>query len=194
MVVRVRGRLASKPAVGRSLNYISRGGTLPALHSSGLLVLGREALRHIRDRWCGDNAAYATGRAEGTQALGVVLSMPAGTPLAAVEAAAHAWARKHLSPDTEWLAVAHADRAHPHVHVCVRAVKLDGRRLTASPAQVQQWRVSFAEYLVGQGVEADATSRHEKLERSRERRLEHAHERVLARALGHDVPPVSLTR
>ena len=40
--------------------------------------------------------------------------------------------------------VRHDDQEHPHVHVTVRAVGRDGRRLARGKEQLQVWREDFA--------------------------------------------------
>lgn len=165
VIVRVTGRTKSVRTLGAQLVYNARGGRLDAEHSSGRVLHGNAELHVLRDRWAEENSVLARHPSCPTQSLGVVLSMPAGTDAAAVRAAAVAWAHQHLSPRTEWLATVHHDRAHPHAHVAIRAVQDDGRRIAASPAQIQQWRESFARGLQSLGIEAHATPRREKMER-----------------------------
>lgn len=164
VIVRVSRRTKSVRAMGSQFLYLTRNAALTGEHSNGRMLHGVDDLRDLRDRWARTNAAYAISQAP-TQTLGVVLSMPPGTPLVAVVDAARAWAQEHLSPRTEWFMVPHADQAAPHVHVAVRSVQNDGRRISASPAEVQAWRVAFADGLQAQGIEADATPRREKVER-----------------------------
>lgn len=164
VIVRISRRTKSVRAMGSQFLYLTRNAALPGEHSSGRTLAGVNDLRELRDRWARTNAAYGVSQAP-TQTLGVVLSMPPGTPLTAVVDAARTWAQEHLSPRTEWFMVPHADQAAPHAHVAVRSVQNDGRRISAGPAEVQAWRVAFADGLQAQGIEADATPRHEKVER-----------------------------
>jgi hypothetical protein len=50
-------------------------------------------------------------------------------------------------------------RAHPHVHVVLKALDEDGHRLNIRKATLRSWRAKFAENLRGLGVPANATER-----------------------------------
>lgn len=143
------------------LDYITRNGRLPAQNQDGVLISDRTALRYLHDDWLLANAAESRGRTNpnATQSVSLILSMPPGTPADAVEAAARTWARETFKGTHDWLMVRHDDTRHPHVHVAVRAVGRDGRRLTPGPADLQQWRERFARELRRRGVAAEATPR-----------------------------------
>lgn len=107
------------------------------------------------------NAAEARGKAgpNATQSVAVILSMPPGSPPDRVEAAARTWAKETFGGKYDYLMARHDDTDHPHVHVTVRAVGYDGKRLAPGPADLQQYRERFAHQLRRQGVEAEATPR-----------------------------------
>lgn len=172
VIVKVTGRARNPKALGAQLAYLTRKGDLPGLHSTGRVLHGMEDMRDLKAAWMADNAAYALHPSCQTQSVGIVLSMPEGTPRDAVREAAHEWAREHLSPSTEWVAVQHADRRHYHTHVCARAVLTDGYRLTSSPRELQDWRETFARELQERGVMALATPRHELIQLALARRQE----------------------
>lgn len=165
VIVRVSGRARGPAGLADQLSYNTRKGTLEGELSNGRILHGRADLHELRDRWVDDNAAYTRCPSCPTQSVGIVLSMPAGTPHDAVIEATRAWAREHISPVTEWFAVQHADVAHFHSHVAVRAVRLDGYRVAGTHPEVQAWRETFAQSLQQQGVTALATPRHEKIQR-----------------------------
>lgn len=165
VIVRVTGRTSSPRSLTVQFAYNTREGTLLAEHSSGRVLDGLDELRALQRQWVRENHALARNPSCPTQSLGVVLSMPAGTSPAALRAAGMAWAREHMSPRTEWLAVQHHDKAHPHLHVSVRSVQYDGRRVTATRAEVQRWRESFALGLQAHGIAADATPQRDKVQR-----------------------------
>lgn len=55
--------------------------------------------------------------------------------------------------------VMHTDEPHPHVHLVVRSVGNDGRRLRIQKATLRGWRREFAHHLRAKGVAANATER-----------------------------------
>lgn len=161
-MVKLTGRCRGGPVQLKShLDYITRNGRLQAETQDGQRITGREALRNLHDDWLLANAAHARSmnRPNATQSVALILSMPPGTSPDRVEAAARTWARETFAGKNDWLMVRHDDTDHPHVHVTVRAVGQDGRRLAPGPNDLQQWRERFARELRRLGVEAEATPR-----------------------------------
>lgn len=99
------------------------------------------------------------GRAPGKVTHHLILSMSAGTPAAGLFASAQAFAREEFALKHRYATVLHTDQAYPHVHLVVRALGEDGRRLRIRRATLRQWRERFAEELRARGIEANATPR-----------------------------------
>ncbi len=76
-----------------------------------------------------------------------------------VEDAARTWARETLGGRHDYLLARHNDTKHQQVHVTVRAVGYDGKRLAPGPDDLQAWRERFALELRRLGVEAEASRR-----------------------------------
>src|SRR5262249_33187543 len=89
----------------------------------------------------------------------MIFSMPAGTPPKKVLAAAQNFAREEVGAKHRYVMVLHTDEPHPHVHMVVRAMGYDGRRLNIRKAKLREWRREFARHLREQGVAANATER-----------------------------------
>jgi type IV secretory pathway VirD2 relaxase len=161
-MVKLTGRSRGGPAhLKAHLDYITRNGRLQAETQDGEKIADRARLRALHDDWLLANAAESRGRStpNATQSVAIILSMPPGTPPDRVEAAARTWARETFAGKHDWLMARHDDTSHPHVHVTVRAVGHDGRRLAPGPADLQLWRERFARELRRLGVEAEATPR-----------------------------------
>ena len=143
------------------LDYITRNGRLPLQTQDGQRITDRSALRALHDDWLLANAVQACGRRgpNATQSVSLILSMPPGTPADRLEAAATTWARQAFGSHYDWVMARHDDTAHPHVHLAVRAVGRNGRRLSPKLADLQQWREGFAHELRRLGVQAEATPR-----------------------------------
>ncbi|MGG5889492.1 relaxase/mobilization nuclease domain-containing protein [Falsiroseomonas sp. HC035] len=165
VMVKITGRSRGIVHLKSHLDYLTRNGRLEAETQDGQQVPNRAALRELHDDWLMANALMERDRGvrvgpEKAQSVGIILSMPAGAPPDRVQDAARVWARETFGDRHDWLMVRHDDRDHPHVHVTVRAVGSDGRRLVAGPADLQAWRERFAAELRRLGVEAEATPRH----------------------------------
>lgn len=161
VMVKVTGRARGVAGLKAHLDYVTRNGKLTAETRDGELIRDRASLRHLHDDWLMTNSANARGRAtlQGAQSVGVILSMEAGTPRDRVQDAARTWARETFGDRHDWIMVRHDDKDHPHVHVTVRAVGSDGKRLAPGPKDLQEWRERFARELRRLGVEAEATPR-----------------------------------
>ena len=160
VMVKITGRSRGVVHLKQHLDYITRNSRLQAELQDGSKVETRADLRALHDDWLAANILGERGghRPGAAQSVGIILSMPEGTPPDRVHDAARSWARATLG-DHDWLLVRHDDRGHPHVHVTVRAVGPMGKRLTAGPADLQRWRETFARELRGLGIEAEATPR-----------------------------------
>lgn len=143
------------------MDYITRNGRLQAETQDGARITDRAGLRALHDDWMLANAAEARGKIapNAAQSVGIILSMSPGSPPDRVEAAARTWAQETFGGKHDYLMARHDDTDHPHVHITVRAVGADGKRLAPGPADLQQWRERFARELRRQGVEAEATPR-----------------------------------
>jgi type IV secretion system T-DNA border endonuclease VirD2 len=161
-MVKVTGRSRGGPGHLKShLDYITRNGRLQAETHDNRKITDRAGLRALHDDWLLANATDQRGKASpnATQSVAIILSMPPSTPPDRVEDAARTWARETLGGKYDWLMARHDDTGHPHVHVTVRAVGYDGRRLAPGPDDLQQWRERFARELRRLGIDAEATPR-----------------------------------
>lgn len=161
-MVKVTGRArGGATALRAHLDYITRGGRLALETGDGARITDRAGMRALEEDWVLANAVEARGPAvpHAAQSVALTLSMPPGTPADLVEEAARAWAQETFGGTHDWAMARHDDRGHPHVHVTVRAVGRDGRRLAPGPADLRAWRERFARELRERGVEAEATPR-----------------------------------
>jgi len=140
-------------------DYISRNGQVELEDERGQVIHGVEVVRELRDDWKGSGGhsiPYDGGYRR--EAFNIVLSMPPGTDREGVLRAARAFAKDTFA-NHQYVLAAHNDEAHPHVHLCVKAVSLDLVRLNPRKADLQAWREAFAEKLRENGIEANATAR-----------------------------------
>ncbi|MCM8738855.1 relaxase/mobilization nuclease domain-containing protein [Azospirillum sp. A1-3] len=161
-MVKIAGRAGGGGAdLHNHLAYITRQGRLSAETQDGERIGAPARLDALIEEWLLANAAEARGANDpsATQAVALIVSMPPGTPPDPVEAAARAWAQDIFARRHDWVMVRHDDTGHPHVHITVRAVGHDGRRLAPGPGELQRWRERFAGELRRCGLEAEATPR-----------------------------------
>jgi len=156
VMVKISGGGKDMRSIKAHMDYISRNGAVELEDEQGRVHQGKEDVRAVRDDWRGGGIPYEDGKKR--EAFNIVLSMPPGTDRASVKKAARAFASE-LFGNHQYVFAAHEDEKHPHVHLAVKAVDLDGVRLNPRKADLQRWRETFAEKLREQGIEANATPR-----------------------------------
>jgi len=151
--------------ISNNLTYISRDGQLEIEDQDGQVIHGKDAVADLKAEWRDGGmpiAADSTMR----DAFHLVLSMPTRTDPLSVQRAARDFATREFS-GFQYAMVLHTfetdpdpkPSSHPHVHLTVKAVGLDGVRLNPRKADLQRWREGFAEALREHGIEATTTSR-----------------------------------
>lgn len=156
VMVKISGGGKDMRGIKAHFDYISRNGQVEIEDEQGRIHQGKEEVRDVRDDWKGGGIPYESGTRR--EAFNIVLSMPPGTDRAAVKDAAREFASELFS-NHQYVFAAHDDEKHPHIHLAVKAVDLDGVRMNPRKADLQHWRETFAEKLRGQGIEANATPR-----------------------------------
>jgi len=144
-------------AVKANLDYITRNGKVELEDSQGNTYLGKESVKEFFDEWNDFDREKRNKNQRDTMKM--VLSMPAGTDADALKKAARDFIKKEYSANHEYAFALHTDEKHPHVHVVVKTLGFDQKRLNPRKADIQQWRENFAEKLNDRGIDAVATPR-----------------------------------
>ncbi len=153
-------------SVARHLNYIGRRGELELETDDGSRLQGRGAGQRLVEDWDLDldrdrresTLSGTVGRAP-KLVHKIMLSMPPGTPAQGVLKAARNFAREEFALKHRYAFVLHTDEPHPHVHLVVKAISEQGKRLNIRKAMLREWRREFARHLREQGIAANATER-----------------------------------
>ena len=154
-------------AVGRHINYLDRDGELEIHTDEGERLKGKGADEMLIDDWDLDLEEKRRTAELKPRTLGkppklvhkVLFSMPAGTPPQKVLTAVKGFAREEFGAKHRYAMVLHTDEPHPHVHMVVKAMGNDGKRLNIRRDTLRYWRQEFARHLREQGVAANATDR-----------------------------------
>ncbi len=156
------------PSVARHFEYLDRNGKLEIETDEGEKLKGKGAGSALVDDWelaldadrpsTADHKPRQAGRSP-KLVHKMIFSMPAGTPPQKVLEAVRDFAREEFGAKHRYAMVMHTDEPHPHVHLVVRAVGNDGKRLRIQKATLRDWRREFAHHLRAHGVAANATER-----------------------------------
>jgi type IV secretory pathway VirD2 relaxase len=159
VMVKITGRTKGVVHLKSHLAYITRNGELDAETEQGATLAGRTGLKDLQQRWEDDADLDDKRRRDGSLSINVILSMPAGTAAVAVKDSARAFATETFGYNHDYVFVQHLDNKHPHVHLTVRSLGHDGKRLNPRKADLQAWRERFAGELRLRGIAAEATPR-----------------------------------
>jgi hypothetical protein len=167
VMVKVSGGAKSMKGAIAHLRYIDRDETLELETDEGSTLKGDGVERALVSDWdleASEARARAPYRGQGGRRPAkllhnVILSMPRGTPPQRLLAASRAFAREQFGAQHRYALVLHTDQDHPHVHLVIKAVSEEGRRLNIRKATLREWRRRFAHHLRAQGVAANATER-----------------------------------
>ena len=159
VMVKITGRTRDPGHLLAHLDYITRHGDLEAEDRDGMILSGRDEVRALALDWGAAAMSDPRWRANSPVSLSIVLSMPAATDAVAMRDAARTFAYETFGDRFDYAFVLHTDTGHPHVHLAVRALGDDGRRLNPKKADLAAWREGFARALCDRGVEAEATPR-----------------------------------
>lgn len=137
-------------------DYISRNGKIPVYDSMDS-DLGDDGPRRDKVRDFMDGLIERdTGRANRRYTMNMMLSMPPGTDPDRFAGAVRGFLATEFD-NHPYLYAFHNDTDHPHAHIVVAIKGHDGERLNPRKADLQDWREHFADALVREGIEADAT-------------------------------------
>lgn len=155
-------------AVRRHLDYIGRKGELDLETDDGQSLRGAHVGKELVEDWDLELDAQRSradlvsrsGRQTPRLVHKLMFSMPAGTPPDKVFKAVENFCREEFAFQHRYAMALHTDEPHPHVHVVVKAVSEQGKRLNIRRATLRQWRAGFARHLRALGVPANATPRY----------------------------------
>lgn len=166
VMVKISGGGQSAKAVAAHFNYLGRR-EFDIETDDGQCLKGKESVNALIEDWeleldaVESRSPYrgASGRKPVKLAHNIVLSMPAGTPAHGVLEAGRAFAREQFALKRRYALVLHTDQPHPHVHLVVKAMSEQGRRMNIRKETLRDWRRQFASHLRAQGIAANATGR-----------------------------------
>jgi hypothetical protein len=166
VMVKISGGGQSAKAMAAQFKYLSRR-DFEIETDEGEQIKGKEDVTALVEDWELDlDAAESRSSYRGVSGPkptklvhNIVLSMPVGTPAAGVLEASRAFAREQFALKHRYALVLHTDQPHPHVHLVVKALSEQGKRINIRKETLREWRREFARHLRAQGIAATATAR-----------------------------------
>jgi Relaxase/Mobilisation nuclease domain len=166
VMVKVSGGARTLTGVGRHLAYISRDDFVletdmaERVQEEGFeKVLMEDWDLDLEAYWHQSERSVKIPRRSPRLVHNLIFSMPPGTPATKVLQAVRRFATNEWALKHRYAMVLHTNEPHPHVHVVVKAMSEQGKRLNIRKATLRAWRTQFAEHLRELGVAANATER-----------------------------------
>ncbi|SHN92232.1 IncQ plasmid conjugative transfer DNA nicking endonuclease TraR (pTi VirD2 homolog) [Bathymodiolus heckerae thiotrophic gill symbiont] len=158
VMVKITGNTKGVTHVASHLDYISRNGKLKLETETGEIIESKEGVKELTKQWMSNRGKVNKNTRETTN---IMLSMPRGTNEKALEKASREFAKKTFSHNYQYVFVLHTDakNENPHIHLTIKNLGHDRKRLHVKKGQPQKWRESFAEELRKQGIDAEASPR-----------------------------------
>ncbi len=174
VMVKITSSSKGMRQIGRHLDYISRKGQIDVEDQDGLVVRGRDELKYLKEVWRYGGAEEIGELSDRRDTLNIVFSMPAHTDEVSMKRAVRAFATGEFEGH-QYVFAYHTQAtdpdpdppAHPHVHLSVKVHGQDGRRLNPRKADLKRWREGFAASLRDHGIDANATYRLARFQKSR---------------------------
>lgn len=173
VMVKISGGGKGMKQIKDHLDYISRNGKIDLENEDGDILSGKEDLGELRDEWQVSGGFRIPEEGDKRESFNIIFSMPEGTNELAVKRAVRDFAAQEFDNHRYAMALHTFDTdpdpepsKHPHVHLVVKARGFDGIRLNPRKADLQRWREGFAEALREHGVEAAATKRVQRMQRT----------------------------
>ena len=154
VMVKVSGFGYNHAHTANHFDYISRNAKLELEDEKGLIYQDQQTIHQLAQDW---NDSDFQQRKRTRHSTHLVLSMPFGTEPKAVKKAVRSFAKNTFAANYQYVFALHTDTDSPHVHLTVKNLSFDGKRLHVRKGLPQVWREQFAEELERLGVAAEAT-------------------------------------
>ncbi|RLV60866.1 DNA relaxase [Parashewanella curva] len=153
-MVKISGHCKSAAHIQAHFDYISRNGQIEVEDEQGNSYQDTSALHQLAKEWGADTTSNKKNARHSTH---IVLSMPDGTEPKAVKKAVREFAKKTFANNHQYVMALHTDTDSPHVHLTVKNLGFDGKRLHVRKGLPQAWRERFANELEQLGISAEAS-------------------------------------
>ena len=153
-MVKISGHCYSSAHTQSHFDYISRNGKLEVEDELGEVYQDKSSIHQLAQDW--DEPVAITKRRT-RHSTHLVLSMPYGTEPKAVKQAVRQFAKKTFADNYQYVFALHTDTDSPHVHLTVKNLRFDGKRLHVRKELPQVWRELFACEIEMLGIAAEAT-------------------------------------
>lgn len=160
VMVKISGSSKDVGRIQSHIDYISRNGDVEVYDQDGNIIKGHSEIRDLKKQW--ESVGIPAENGKYREAFHIVLSMPPNTDPDGMYRAVKNFASEEFS-NHKFVMAQHLDEKHPHVHICVMARDIEGKRLNPRKNDLQAWREQFAYKLKEQGIEAKATKRIQRL-------------------------------
>ena len=131
------------------LAYVSGQGETELETEQGEVVRGKEIVGQLAKDWIEDGGKRRQNTRDTTN---IVLSLPAGTDAREFKAVVRSFAKTLFGDYHQYVMAQHSDADHSYIHLTVKNLGFDGRRLHIKKGDLRKWRKLLAEHLSFKGI------------------------------------------
>lgn len=157
-VLKISGYCKGKSHVDKHIKYISRYGELPLIDQDGSIIKGISAQKDLLADWQSDFGTRKNSR----DIAKIVLSVPEGSPPDKLMKAVKIFLNNEYGNSNEYVYVLHTDTKKPHVHVAVKMMSYQGKKLDPRKHYIEKLRRDFAKFCREQGILVEASRRYQR--------------------------------
>lgn len=156
VMVKITGYSKGSTHMQSHLNYIGREGTLELEDQDGNILRTKDEIKNLVEYWSKEQGRRRENTRDTTH---IILSMPSSVEADDVKNSVRNFAKNTFGKNHQYVMALHEDTDNPHVHLTVKNLGYDSKRLQIKNGDPQKWRESFVRSLELEGVEAEATPR-----------------------------------
>lgn len=156
VMVKITGYTKGNWHMQSHLNYIARWGDLELEDEEGHIINTKDGFDNLVKEW---SEVPKKGNKNTRTTTNIILSMPSSVEADDIKNSVRHFAKKTFGENHQYVMALHEDTDNPHVHLTVKNLGYDGRRLQIKNGDPQKWREDFVKSLELEGVEAEATPR-----------------------------------
>lgn len=157
-ILKISGYCKGTAHAKAHISYITRHGKLELQTHDGQTLKGVTACKELINDWSSDFGKRKNSR----DVAKVVLSAPKGANPDKLKNAVNKFLEKEFGDTNEYAYVLHTDTEKPHVHVIIKMVTYQGKKIDPRKNYIEKLRRDFAKYCRGEGILVEASRRYQR--------------------------------
>lgn len=157
-ILKISGYCKGKTHGQKHISYITRHGKLELYTSDGSVLKGLTAQKELINDWSNDFGTRKNSR----DVAKIVLSSPENSCPNKLKNAVDNFLKNEFGETNEYAYALHTDTKKPHVHVVIKMVSYQGKKIDPRKNYIEKIRRGFAKCCRNEGILVEASRRYER--------------------------------